>query len=484
MKKIYRSQTFASVIFFLFATITAFAQKQVVTGKVSDATGSPLPGVNIILKGTVNGTTTDANGSFSLEASPDEVLVISFIGYKTKEIAVGNQTQITVSMEEDASTLQEVVVVGYGVQKKVLNTGANLQVKGEDLQKLSTTNALQALQGQAPGVQITSTSGQPGEAMKVVIRGLGTIGNAGPLYVVDGVLTGDITYLNPADIESIDVLKDAASAAIYGSQAANGVVLVTTKSGKAGTSARITFDSYYGVQNVARKADMLDSKEYAAMMNEAAVNSGKLPYFTSEAIAAMPQGTDWMDEMFVDNARTQNYSLGASGGSQASTYSISLGYQSQEGIVGGKDLSNYERYNFRVNTEHNLYKDIVKIGQNLSFAYINNKGIGVGNQYGNTLRSAFGTSPFVPMYNADGKFFDNSNSTWNNGDANPYAEMVYGNQNDRNNQKLLGNLYLQIEPLKGLKFRTSLVLITTRMKVIPSHPSISSPFIPSTMLQE
>jgi TonB-dependent starch-binding outer membrane protein SusC len=338
-----------------------------------------------------------------------------------------------------------------------LNTGANLQVKGEDLQRLSTTNALQALQGQAPGVQITSTSGQPGSGMRVVIRGQGTNFGAGPLYVVDGVLTGDINYLNPNDIETITVLKDAASAAIYGSQSANGVILVTTKSGKEG-AAQITFDAFYGIQNVARKVDMLNSKEYASIMNEAAVNSGKLPYFTNDEIAAMGEGTDWMDEMFVKDAATQSYTLGASGGSDKSTYSLSIGYLEQEGIVGGKDFSNYQRYNFRINSEHKLYKDLVTIGQNLNFAYTENNGVGVGNQYNNTLRGAFNTSPFVPMYDEEGNFWDNSESDWNNGEANPYASMVYNNQNKNASQKLIGNLYLQVEPIKNLKFRTSLGL--------------------------
>lgn len=455
MKKIYRSLWFASVCFFLVGLTAAHAQKQPVTGKITDETGTPIPGVNILLKGTTIGTTTDVNGSYSLEATPNDVLVISFIGYTTEEVTIGTKTQIDVALVEDILALQEIVVVGYGVQKKALNTGANLQVKGDDLQKLSNTNALQALQGQAPGVQITSTSGQPGEPMKVIIRGLGTNNNAAPLYVVDGVLTGDITYLNNVDIQSIDILKDAASAAIYGSQAANGVVLITTKSGKAGQQAQITFDAYYGVQNVARKAELLNSQQYASIMNEAAVNAGKLPYFTNDQIAGMDNGTNWMNEMFVKDAPTQNYSIGASGGSETSVYSTSLSYLSQTGIVGGKDLSDYKRYNFRINSEHRFYKDIVTLGQNLSFAYIDNKGIGVGNQYNNTLRGAFNTSPFVPMYDADGNFFDNSNSTWNNGEANPYAQMVYGNQNNRNNQKLLGNVYLEVEPIKNLKFRTS-----------------------------
>lgn len=454
MKRIYRSFGVAALV--LLSCVIVHAQKQLVSGTIKDAAGVPMPGVNVLIKGTTTGTSSDADGNFSLDATPTDILVISFIGYKTQEIAVGNQTSLNLVIEEDLTTLSELVVVGYGVQKKTLNTGANLQVKGDELQKLSTTNVLQALQGQAPGVQITSTSGQPGEAMKVLIRGVGTTGNAGPLYVVDGVLTGDVSYLNPADIESVDVLKDAASAAIYGSQAANGVVLITTKTGKAGTKAQITFDTFYGVQNVAKQAEMLNSQEYAAIMNEAAINSGKLPYFSNEQIAGMGNGTNWIDQMFVKDAPTESYTFGATGGGENSVFSTSLGYLSQDGIVGGANLSSYQRYTFRINSEHKLYKNIIKLGENLTFSYMKNRGIGVGNQYNNTLRGAFNTSPFVPMYDDQGNFFDNSTSTWNNGEANPYAQMVYGNQNDRNNQKLLGNLYLEIEPIQNLKFRTSL----------------------------
>lgn len=446
-------------LFWVWLIPLAMAQQKV-SGTVTDySTQEALPGVNILIQGTSTGTITDMDGNFTLDVPGSEsVLVFSFIGYESQERVVGNSANVSVQLMPDLTTLEELVVVGYGVQKKALNTGANLQVKGEELQRLSTTTPLQALQGQAPGVQISSTSGQPGEGMNVVIRGLGTIGDASPLYVVDGVLTNDISYLNNADIQSIDVLKDAASAAIYGSQAANGVVLITTKQGDFDQEARITFDAYYGVQEVARKADLLNSKEYASIMNEAAVNSGKLPYFSNEQIAAMGEGTNWMDEMFVDDAITQNYSIGATGGGTNSNYSLSLSYTGQEGIVGGKDLSNYERYNFRINSEHKVYKDIITIGEHLTFSYENSNGIGVGNQYNNTLRGAFNTSPFVPMYDENGNFFDNSNSTWYNGEANPYAQMVYNNQNERNDQKLLGDVYLVVEPIKGLRFRTSLGL--------------------------
>jgi TonB-linked SusC/RagA family outer membrane protein len=435
----------------------SFAQQRQVSGRVTGTSdGQPIPGVVIKVKGKTGGAATDQNGAYSIQAQVGDVLQFSSIGFTTKEATVAASGNINVSLTEDNQELEEVVVVGYGVQQKKLVTGATVQVKGETLQRQSTTNALQGLQGQTPGVQIASTSGQPGEAMKVTIRGLGTIGNSGPLYVVDGVLTGDITYLNAADIESIDVLKDAASAAIYGSQAANGVVLVTTRTGKRGQAASITFDAYAGVQNVAKKTDMLNAREYASIMNEAAINGGKQPIFTNDQILAYGEGTNWLDQMFVKDALTQNYSLGASGASDVSVFSTAFSYTSQEGIVGGKDLSNYERYSFRINSEHNFYKDILKIGQHLTYTDINNNGIGVGNQYNNALRGAFNTSPFVKMYDENGNFFDNSNSSWNNGEANPYAQMVYGNQNRRNNQRLLGDVYLTVEPIKNLKFRTSL----------------------------
>ncbi len=441
----------------LMVSPALYAQEKQISGKVTGiADGLPIPGAMIKVKGKAGGTGTNNDGAYSISAQVGDVLQVSSIGYNPKEVTVGQSNVINVSLAESTNDLEEVMVVGYGVQQKKLITGATVQVKGETLQRQSTTNALQGLQGQTPGVQIASTSGQPGEGMKVTIRGLGTIGNSGPLYVVDGVLTNDITYLNSADIESIDILKDAASAAIYGSQAANGVVLVTTRTGKKGQSAQITFDAYAGVQNVPKKIDMLNSSQYASIMNEAAINGGKQPVFSNADIAALGEGTNWMDEMFVKNALTQNYSFGASGASEASVFSTGMSYTGQEGIVGGKALSNYERYSFRINSEHNFYKDIIRIGQHLTYTDIKNNGIGVGNQYNNSLRAAFNVSPFVPMYDEEGNFFDNSNSTWNNGEANPYAQMVYNNQNTRNSQRLLGDVYLVVQPIKNLTFRTSL----------------------------
>ena len=460
--------TSAWLIFAMLLVFSGNAQttERTISGVVTEsAAGTPIPGTTVIIKGTTQGTTTNFDGEFSLKVSEDDVLVISFVGFASQEVPVAGKTNLSVSLDEEVELFDEVVVVGYGVQKKKLVTGATIQVDGEELQKRNTTNALQALQGQTPGVQISSTSGQPGEGLKVVVRGLGTIGNSGPLYVVDGVQSGDISYLNNADIESIDVLKDAASAAIYGSQAANGVVLITTKSGSKG-NAQISFDSYYGIQNVAHKVDMLNSKEYGVIMNETAINSGKAPYFSADEISSMGEGTNWIDEMLYDNAITQNYTLGITGGTEASVYSISLSYTGQEGIVGGPSVSNYDRYNFRVNTEHKLYDDYVKVGQHLTFGYTEKNGVGVGNQYNNTLRGAFTTSPFLPMYDDEGNFLNNTKGAgvmyqgevwtpWYEGESNPYASMVLNNQNSNNNQKIFGDVYLEVSPYKNLKFKTT-----------------------------
>lgn len=443
----------------LFLSSAVQAQTSRIQGRVLSKTNStPLAGVTVNVKGTNTTTTTDDEGKFAVNAKSGDLLLISFVGYRAVEVQVTETVSYEVKLEETASQLDDIVVIGYGTQKKKLVTGANLQVKGEDVLKQNTTNALQALQGQAAGVQITSTSGQPGSGINVIIRGKGTIGNFGPLYVVDGVNTNDISYLNPADIESFDVLKDAASAAIYGSQAANGVVLITTKTGRSNQRASVTYDGYYGIQNPERKAKLLDAKQYATIMNEAAVNSGKQPYFTNEQIANLPVNTNWMNEMFVKDAPVQSHNIGVTGGSAASVYSLGISYTAQEGMVGGKKLSNYDRYNLRINSEHNLYQKLVKIGQHLTFTYENAVGIGVGNIYNNTLRNAFGVSPFVPMYDSAGKFWDNSNSTWNNGEANPYALMYYTNQRNGNRQRVFGDIYFVLEPIKGLRFRSSLGL--------------------------
>lgn len=305
-----------------------------VTGTVTSATdGEPLIGASVFVLGTKTGASTDIDGNYAINAEVGQTLRFSYVGMNNREIKVTGP-RLDVALSENSSVLDEVVVVGYGVQKKKLVTGATSQVKGDEIAKMNTTSPLQAMQGQMPGVQISSESGQPGAAMKVSIRGLGTVGNSQPLYLIDGV-GGDISTLNPADIESIDVLKDAASAAIYGAQAANGVVLVTTKSGKEGT-AKVTFDGYCGWQDVAHSTKMLNAHEYMTIMDEQAVNGGNKPYDWSSFKSIYDADgnlidTDWLGSMFNNGAITQSYTLGVSGGSKTSTYAISAGYVNQEG---------------------------------------------------------------------------------------------------------------------------------------------------------
>ncbi len=448
----------------LFAIVTLggqiYAQTNV-TGKVTAAAdGSPVIGAGVVVLGTTVGTMTEADGSYSmmLPNGTTELSVVC-LGYKTVTEQINGRSVINFVLEEEFDSLDDVVVVGYGVQKKKLTTGANLNVKGEDLMKRSTGNALQALQGQTPGMQITSMSGQPGEGMKVTIRGLGTTGSSGPLYIVDGV-PGDISKINPADIESIDVLKDAASAAIYGSQAANGVVLVTTKTGKAG-SAHVYFDGYYGIQKVYRQPRMLNAQEYMVIMDEQALNSGQSVYDWSKYNLA---DTDWVGQMFREAAPTQNYTVGVTGGNDMSVYALSFNYTDQEGIVGNKEKSSYESYRIRLNSEHKIYKDLLKVGEHMSFVYSNNAGIGVGNQYNNGLRGAFNTSPLAHIYGNNYYGWGDENGTWNDSaydgtnwyqnDGNPYAALMLG-RSTSSSKNFIGDVYVELTPVKGLAIRST-----------------------------
>ena len=439
----------------------ALSAKTISGTVVSSTDNEPLIGATVQVDGVQGGTITDFEGNFKIEANEGQTLVVSYIGYITKKVKVGGASVLNITLDEDKASLDEVVVIGYGVQKKKLVTGATVQVKGDDIAKLNTTNPLQAMQGQTPGVNIASTSGQPGSSMKVQIRGLGTVGNSEPLYLIDGI-GGDISTLNPADIESIDVLKDAASAAIYGAQAANGVVLITTKSGKEGR-AEISLDIYRGWQNVARKAEMLNSQEYMTIMNEQQINSGNQPYNFSKFTSIYDANgniydTDWIDQMFKSNAIKESYSLGISGGSKTSTYAMSLGYMNEEGIVGGSDVSNYERYNFRINSEHKLFDDLLKVGEQVSFIYAKSKGISVGDQYNNSLRGAFATSPLAPVYSANvyygSPYNATDNSDWYKYDGNPYGQMMTNSNNENKVATFSGNVYAEVTPFKGFKFRT------------------------------
>jgi TonB-dependent starch-binding outer membrane protein SusC len=461
-----------AILFACTGTRSAFAenlQSGRISGKVfSVVDRQPIVGATVVLKGTTVGSITDIEGNFSIDAKTGDVLIFSFIGFQTQEVLVSTTSGIEVMLREDVTDIDEVVVVGYGVQKKKLITGATSQVSGDDLSKQNTTNALHAMQGSTPGVQITSASGQPGKGVNVTIRGLGSIYGGNPLYLVDGVITGDISYLNPSDIESIDILKDAASAAIYGAQASNGVVLVTTRSGSK-KSSKISFDAFYGVQNIAKKIELLDADKYALIMNEQAINSGNSPLYPATGKAAFLdqyENNNWFDEITVENAPIYDYTLGLNGGSESSIYSMSLGLSGQDGVIGGHDVSSFQRVNFRINTEHEMYDGFLKMGQHLTYSQTNSTGVNEGNLYsGSPIRSALGTSPFLPMFDDAGNFLNNSAgkstdngtvwSPWEPGEANPYAQMQMG-ESHSTNQKIFGDVYAEISPLRGLRIKTVL----------------------------
>ena len=445
---------------FMLLWTTSICAKTV-TGKVLSASDNePLLGATVIVQGKQGGSVTDLDGNFSIEANDGQTLVVSYIGFITQRVKV-NGDNLVIKLEEEANSLNDVVVIGYGVQKKKLVTGANINVKGDDIAKLNTSNPLQALQGQTPGMTIISQSGQPGSGLKVNIRGMGTINGSDPLYIIDGI-RGDIASLNPADIESIDVLKDAASAAIYGSQSANGVVLITTKSGKEGRAV-VSFDGYVGWQNKPRSVKMLNAHEYMTILDEQAINSGKQPYDWSAYKSIYNTDgsvidTDWVDQMFRKNAQTGSYNIGVTGGSKTGNYALTLGYMNQEGIVGGKDVSNYERYNFRVNSDWQV-KPWLKIGEQVSFIYTKNRGVSVGNAYNNTLKGAFGMSPLVPVYgknNYKSPYLNTKFMDWQDVQAmgNPYGLMMTNTNNENNAARFSANVYADTEWLKDLHFRT------------------------------
>ena len=446
--------------------VTLFGQEKQVKGTVTDATGVAMPGVNVLIKGTPSGTTTDLNGNYSVIASPEDILVFTFIGFLSEEYNVGTNTVIDVTLEEDIIGLDEVVVIGYGTMKKKLNTGATVNLGGDDVQELNTTTTMDALKGISPGVSITQNNGQPGSGTKVYIRGIGTIDNAAPLYIVDGISVGNIDNLSPADIESIDILKDAASAAIYGSRAANGVILVTTKSGKRGSKATLAYDTYFGWSNVYKKPELLNAKQYAEIMQEANVNGGKKPFDFATLVPDWDkiesgewEGTNWFDEITVKNAGVQSHALNITGGSEKSTYSLGASYLSEQGILGKQANSIYKRLNLRLNSEHAVIeragRDLLIVGENLTFTNSKNPTIRTGNMYWSDVHNMMVACPFLPMYDSTGNY--HYAIPWNTNEASPVALMEYNGKDNRNsNNTIIGSAYLVLEPIKNLKIRSSI----------------------------
>ena len=466
-----------------FAALSASAQNIVVKGTVTDAAdGTPVPYATIVVKGTSIWTTTENDGTYSLESPVNGVLSVSNLGYAEAEINVEGRTTINIQLAPEFDALSESVVIGYGVQQKKLITGSTVQVKGDDLAKLSTTSALGALQSQSPGVQITQNSGQPGQGFKVNIRGIGTIGDSAPLYVIDGVAGGDINALNPSDIESIDVLKDAASAAIYGARAANGVVLVTTRSGKEGRAV-VSYDAYFGKQYVAKMPDLCTAQEYMQLQDLARVNSGADAYDWANLLPAdlyksvkdgSWTGTNWIEEMYNKGAMTQNHSVNVAGGSADNKYSIGFSHTAQDGILGYNKIepvnAQYRRTTFRINSDNVVIKrnglDILKVGETLNYSYGTNSGIAEGDIYWNSVHDAIGANPLLPVYtyDKDGNvtgFYDAAAKTANGWKFDDTAKHPIGNdyyssrgRNTSKSYSLQASAYAELQPIKNLRIKS------------------------------
>lgn len=477
----------------LFCVQNVISQEKTITGLVTDGSGIPVPGATIIVQGTTNGTSSDFDGNYTLSnVSATSQIMYSYIGYTSQIITVGDQSVINVTLQESLESLDEVVVVGYGTQKKALVTGASVNVKGEAIAKLNTGTAMEALQGVTPGISITRNNGQPGAGTKVTIRGLGTVGNSNPLYVVDGVaLGGGIDFLSPSDIESIDVLKDAASAAIYGTRAANGVVLVTTKKGRKGSKTRVSYDSFYGFQDIYKNLDPLNAQEYMYIIDEGRVNDGLVPndwetilksnFWLNDNYPGLGtqlgeeiwnnlqngwEGTNWIDEMASKNSTISSHTVNITGGGEDNTFALGFSYFDQDGILGA-DLvdAGYKRLTARMNTEFVLAKNedhsLVTVGQNITYTNTENRSVATGNIYFNDLHNALVQNPLMPAYwdqSPDQYGFTPTLDGLANDQHNPLAVMFYrsnfSNLGNKGNN-IVGNVYAEFQPIKNLKLRTA-----------------------------
>lgn len=425
-------------------------QAKTVTGTVTDVSGEPIIGANIRIKGTTTGTITDIDGNFSIKAEPQSVIEVSYIGYLTQETVINNQKSIRFLLKEDTKTLDEVVVIGYGVQKKADLTGSVANINTEKLNTQSNANIGQALQGKIAGVDIVSQGGAPGSGTRIMVRGIGTLNNASPLYIVDGMYMNSIDHINPNDIASIDVLKDASSAAIYGSRAANGVIIVTTKEGS-NTEGKpiIDLSVNLGISTASKFLDMLDAKGWAEVTTIARQAIGKPALDMATDLANKPDN-DWQDIMFRP-ALMQNYNLSVKGGGKYSTYYTGLGYFNQDGIVKG---TNYQRYN--IQSKNDYKRGIFSAGTNLIISFSHDKPLHQelrGGMIGTILQSV----PTLEKYD----------DTREGGYGGTYGDVVNiphplaiidDNIMDRYNEnvKIFANLYAQIELFKGLKYKLNL----------------------------
>jgi TonB-linked SusC/RagA family outer membrane protein len=451
--------------FLVWITLTGVSFAQTITGKVTSDAGETLPGVSVVIKGTTTGTVTDVNGNYSLNVTtPNTTLVFSFVGFTTQEISLNNRTTLNVTLGTDVHALNEVVVVGYGTQRRQELTTSVTSVNSRAIERQPVAGFDQALQGQAPGIQITAPTGQPGAGINVRIRGNNSISlTNSPLYVIDGVQIlptydqelgignqrpNPLNSLNPNDIESIDVLKDGAAAAIYGLRASNGVVVITTKRGKAG-KAQVGFSVYYGVQQLRRKIPVLNSREFAQYFNEAQAAAGNPPAFTN--LDSIPYNTDWQDAIYR-NGPIQNYQISLSGGNERTKYYVSGGYFKQTGIMLN---SGFDRYSFKLNLDQQMSTRF-RLGTSLTLSRtFNNTSVRseLGLQNSGTVLGALAQIPTIPIRNPNGTYAINPFQQLDN----PVGNLLE-THNAANIYQAIGNLYGEFDILKNLTLRSALSL--------------------------
>lgn len=459
-------------VFLLLCSIS-FAQTIEIKGTVTDSkSNSPLPGVSVIVKNSSVGTTTDFDGRYLISVSPNDILVFSYIGFKTYEVSVSTSQTLDIVLQEDVAALEEVVVVGYGTQKKSVVTGAISRVKASDLANIPNGRVEQALQGRTSGVVIAANSGQPGSASTVRVRGITTFDAAGnnPLWVVDGIIVdnGAIGFVNQSDIESMEVLKDAASLAIYGARSASGVILITTKKGNKG-KLNVSYNVFTGISEPAKQIKLLNATEYAALLNEKSVASGGNVLFPD--LSVLGKGTDWQDQIFNESAQRTTHELSLSGGNETSDFFASFGLTDQEGMVA-TPISNYNKKNIRLNSNHKISK-YVKVGQTLGYSH--QKFVGIGNtnsEFGGVLSSAINLDPITPVVVTDPAIINappfNNNPVIRDKNGNPYGISTLVGQEMTNplafiqtrlgnfnwSDDLVGSAFIDISPIEGLVLKS------------------------------
>lgn len=441
---------FYSLILLLLLGSTAIAQSTV-TGKVTDTKGESLPGVSVSLKGTSTGVISDADGGYSISAPADGTLVFSFIGFKAIEIAIGGRSIINTQLEEDVTSLDEVVVIGYGVQKKSVATASISKVDAKQLEGFSVARVDRMLQGQVSGAIIKPNSNQPGAGLSIILRGPGTHMDTSPLIVVDGMTANDgvLASLNPSDIESIQILKDGASTAIYGARSANGIIMVTTKKAKNG-EARISYSGYYGMQQVWKEPEVLNAKEYVTLIREKYANGGSTLPSTFPTEDNIPTNSNWIGKVFEPSS-TQTHNLSINKGTENGTLYAALSYFDQRGVIA-PSKSNARRISTRINTEQKI-NNVFAFGENLYFQHSTNETIGDNNIFGSPLSEAFVYDPITPFYDENGTFGYAQSPYVQKEYMSPLSQIFITNTSTNQNS-LLGNVFFKISPIKGLTFKT------------------------------